>query len=735
MLNKLIPQLGHHALGYETDRRAFLFGATAVAGGLMVGLRTGPLAAATEKAADEAVNPLTGYIHITPDNKVTILSSQFEMGQGPLHGLATLAVEELGADWSQVEVRQAANNPKLYGNLAWGGTIQGTGGSTSIASSFDRYRQAGAVAREMLVAAAAASWGVPANEITVSSGKLAHPSGKSAPFGEFAEKAATMPVPKDVKLKDSGDWKHIGDETLRRIDSGSKADGTHPFTIDIKLDGMLTAVMAHPPKFGAKVASVDKSEAMKVRGVVDVVEIPRGVAVVAEHMWAAIKGRDALKIDWDVSGTETRGSAEIMAEYRELAKQRPQAIARNEGDVAAALKSAAKVVEATYEFPYLAHAAMEPLNAVARMNADGTLEVWGGHQIPDVYQQISAKIAGISPDKVIMHVMATGGSFGRRAVSDGDVVAEAVSVAKAIGYKAPVKVQWTREEDMRAGRYRPAYVHAFKAGLDADGNLIAWQNHIVGQSIVAGTPFSGLIKDGVDGTSVEGASNIPYAIPNIEVGLTTTEVKVPVLWWRAVGSTHTAYAVESFLDEVAKAAGQDPYEFRMALLEKHPRHAGVLKLAAERAGWGEKPPEGRFRGLAVHESFASYVAHVAEVSLEDGEPKVHKVTVAVDCGIPVNPDTIKAQMEGGTGFGLGSILAEELTLNSGEVEQSNYDTYTPLRIDAMPHVDVHIVPSTERPTGVGESGVPSIGPAVANALASGAGRRIRVLPMSKSTGA
>ena len=390
MLNKLIPHLGRHALGYETDRRTFLFGASAVAGGLMVGLHAGPLAAASGKKADEAVNPLTGYIHITPDNKVTILSSQFEMGQGPSHGLATLAVEELGADWSQVEVKHAANNPKLYGNLAWGGTLQGTGGSTSIAASFDRYRQAGAVAREMLVAAAAASWGVPANEISVSSGKLAHPSGKSAPFGEFAEKAAAMPVPNDVKLKDSEDWKHIGDEKLRRFDRSTKADGTHPFTIDIKLDGMLTAVMAHPPKFGAKVASVDKSEAMKVRGVVDVVEIPRGVAVVAEHMWAAIKGRDALTIDWDVSGTETRGSAEIMAEYRELAKQRPQAIARNEGDVAEALKSAAKVVEATYEFPYLAHAAMEPLNAVARMNDDGTLEVWGGHQIPDVYQQISA---------------------------------------------------------------------------------------------------------------------------------------------------------------------------------------------------------------------------------------------------------------------------------------------------------------------------------------------------------
>ncbi|MGI9463758.1 MAG: xanthine dehydrogenase family protein molybdopterin-binding subunit, partial [Aestuariivirgaceae bacterium] len=403
------------------------------------------------------------------------------------------------------------------------------------------------------------------------------------------------------------------------------------------------------------------------------------------------------------------------------------------GDSAAAMASADKVIEATYEFPYLAHASMEPLNAVARGNADGTIEVWGGHQIPDVYQGISAGIAGVTPDKVTLHVMKTGGGFGRRAVADGDVVAESVMVAKAIGYRAPVKVQWTREDDMTGGRYRPAYVHKMKAGLDKNGKLVAWDNHIVGQSIVKGTPFEqGLVRGGIDSTSVEGASNMPYAVPNVSVGLTTTDVGVPVLWWRAVGSTHTAFAVEAFIDEVAAATGQDPYAFRMDLLKDHPRHAGVLKLAAEKAGWDKPLPAGQYRGLAVHESFSSYVAHVAEISMQDGEPRVQRVVVAVDCGIAVNPDVIRAQMEGGTGFGLGAILGEELTLEGGEVEQTNYDTYTPLRIDRMPKVEVHIMPSTEKPTGVGEPGVPSIGPAVANAIAAATGRRIYTLPMSKT---
>ena len=734
MLNRIISKLDPRQA--STSRRGFLIGSAAAAGGLMVGLRPLPVDAAAGSSDDKTPNnPLAGYIHITPDNKVTILSSQFDMGQGPYHGLATLVIEELGADWSQIDVVGASGNPKLYGNFLWGGAVQGTGGSTSIATSFDRYRQAGATARAMLISAAADSWNVPASEVEVAGGVLSHSSGKSATFGEMASTAAQMPVPDKAVLKDADNWTEIGNAARRRFDSAAKTNGTHQFTIDVKLDGMLTAVVAHPPKFGATLASFDATEAKKVRGVTDVVAIPRGVAVVAEHMWAAIKGRNALEINWQETGAETRGSDEILTSYRALQNTAPTAIARVEGDIDKGMGSAAKTIEATYEFPYLAHAPMEPQNAVARMNADGTLEVWGGHQIPDVYQAISAKIANVKPEQVKMHVMKTGGGFGRRAVPDGDVVSEAVSVAKAIDFRAPVKVQWTREDDMRGGRYRPAYIHKFRAGLDEAGDLIAWDNHIIGQSIVKGTPFEGLVKDGVDGTSVEGAANIPYAIPNIRVGLTTTDVKIPVLWWRAVGSTHTAYAVESFLDEVAAETDKDPYAFRMSLLKDHPRHANVLKLAAEKAGWTSAVAEGRFRGLAVHESFSSVVAHVAEISMQDGLPKVHKVTVAVDCGLAINPDTVHAQMEGGTGFGLGSILAEELTLVKGEVEQGNYDTYTPLRMDAMPEVAVHIVPSTNKPTGVGEPGVPSIGPAVANAVAAATGRRIRVLPMAKSQGA
>jgi len=407
-------------------------------------------------------------------------------------------------------------------------------------------------------------------------------------------------------------------------------------------------------------------------------------------------------------------------------------VARNDGDAAKALAGAAKTIEATYRFPYLAHAAMEPLNAVARMNTDGTLEVWGGLQLPGLYQAVAAQVAGIKPDQVVMHILKTGGGFGRRGTPDADVIAEAVMVAKAIGYKAPVKVQWTRENDMRGGRYRPAYVHRLRAGLDAGGNLVAWDHHIVGQSIVAGTPFQGLIRNGIDQTSVEGASNLPYAVPNMHVGLTSTQVGIPPLWWRAVGSTHTAYATETFLDEVAVASGADPLDLRLSLLKDHPRHAAVLKLAAKKAGWGRPLPQGHFMGLAVHESFHSYVAHVAEVSVKGGDVRVHRVVAAVDCGTAVNPDVIKAQIEGGTGFGLGAILAEELIVApDGKVETGNYDTYTPLRISAMPQVEVHIVPSTEPPTGVGEPGVPSIGPAVANAVRKATGRPVTTLPLAR----
>jgi isoquinoline 1-oxidoreductase subunit beta len=710
-------------------RRSFLLGAAAVTGGVMIGFRTSPAGAQTAAAA----NPFQGYIKIGADNSVTLYSAHMDMGQRIYNGIATLVNEELRADWSQIKVEGGSGNPKVYGNILWGGAIQGTGGSTGIASSFDRYRQAGAAARLMLMQAAAADWKVPAGEITVERGVLKHGT-KQATFGALAEKAAALPVPANVTLRDPKDWIYIGKDegVVGKIgDSRTKSTGKQDFTIDVKLPGLLTAAMIHPPLFGATVKSFDASKAKTMQGVVDVVQVPRGIAVVADNMWRAMKAREAVTVVWDDSKAEKRSTKDIMASYRDIAtKQQGKAVATNVGNVEDGLKSAARTLEATFEFPYLAHAALEPLNAVARIE-NGKVDVWGGHQMPDVYQAIAAQVAGVTPDKVTMHVLKTGGGFGRRAVVDGDVIQEAVAVSKALGGR-PVRVQWDRENDTRGGRYRPAYVHHLKAGLDKDGNVVAWYNHIVGQSIITGTPFEGgYVKNGVDITSVEGANKLPYAMPNMKVDLTTTTVGVPVLWWRAVGSTHTAYAVEAFIDELAEAAGKDPIQYRLAMMKDSPRHAGVLRLAAEKAGWGQPLPAGRFRGVALAESFNTFVAQIAEVSIERGQPKVHRVICAVDCGVVVNPDNVKAQIEGGVGFGLGAVMKSQLTLDGGKVVEGNFDGYEVLRLDEMPQVEVHMVASTAKPTGVGEPGVPPIGPAVANALYQANKKRLRVLPFNR----
>jgi isoquinoline 1-oxidoreductase beta subunit len=717
----------------KASRRSFIIGALAVGTSLVVGFRATPQALAETAATPAApVNPLAGYIKIDADNKVTIYSSQFEMGQGAYFGIATLVNEELDADWANILVEGGSGNVALFGNIAWGGAAQGTGGSTSMASSWERYRKAGAAARMMLSEAAAAAWSVPAAEVKASKGMLTHASGKSATYGEMAAAAAALAPPADVPLKPKEAWTQIGSAELKRYDSKVKTNGALAYTIDVKLPNMKTAVMIHPPLFGATVKSFDGSKAKAVNGVVDVVATPRGVAIVADHMWAAIKGREQVTVEWDESKSEKRGSAEILAEYTALSAQPGKAVARNDGNVDEAFKSAAKVLEATYEFPYLAHAAIEPLNAVAQKNGD-MIEVWGGHQMPDLYQYIVSQVAETTPDKIKLHVMKTGGGFGRRAVTDADVLVEAVAVAKATGWAYPVKVQWTRDNDMKGGRYRPAYVHRIKAGLDAEGKLVAWQNHIVGQSILTGTPFEGmLVTNGIDLTSVEGASNIPYEVPNMKVELTSTQTGVPVLWWRAVGSTHTAYAVETFIDELAEAAGKDPVEFRISMLGSHPKHVAALKLAAKKAGWGTELPAGRHRGISLAESFGTVVAQVVEISMpEGGEMKVERVVSAADCGTVINPDQVKAQVEGGVGFGLGAIMQEEITLTAGKVDQENYDLYTPLRINQMPVVEVHTVASDAAPTGIGEPGVPPIGPAVANAVYSATKKRVRILPFSK----
>ena len=723
----------------NASRRGFLQSSAAAslyAGtGLTLGFWLPDARAQTAAPAAPAPAPdPNAFVRIGRDNTVTVISKHLEMGQGSYTGLATLVAEELDASWGQVKVEGAPADAKLYNNLSWG-PAQGTGGSSSIANSWDQLRRAGATARAMLVAAAAKRWNVPAASITVKDGVVSS-GAKKATFGELADAAAKEPVPATVKLKDPKDFVLIGKHVPRK-DSRAKSNGTALFTADVKLPDMLSAVVAHPPRFGAKVQSFDAKAVSGIPGVRYVVEVPNGVAVVATSFWAAKKGRDALKVEWDESGAFRFSSSDILAEYKSLAGK-PGSIARNDGDAAKAISSAAKVVEAAYEFPYLAHAAMEPLDCVAKLGKD-ICEVWNGEQFQTGDQYAVAQTVGLRPEQVKLNMLFAGGSFGRRANPAGDYVVEAVAIVKALAvlgkYDLPVKLVWTREDDMKAGFYRPAYYHTLKAGLDASSNVVGWQHRIVGQSILAGTAFEAdMVKNGIDATSVEGASNLPYEIPSLFVDLHSPKVGVPVLWWRSVGSTHTAYSTETFIDELATAANKDPVEFRRALLAKHPRHLGVLELAARQAGWGAplapgKAGEKRGRGIALHESFGTFVAQIAEVTVKGKEFTVDRVVCAVDCGIAVNPDNVRSQMEGGIGFGLSAALHGRITLKNGAVEQSNFHDYPVLRITEMPKIDVHIVPSAERPTGVGEPGTPVIAPAVANALAAATGQRLRNLPL------
>lgn len=708
-------------------RREFLKTGAMAGVGLTLAFYLPRVWAASAPAAVPVPQPNV-FLRIGTDNTVTVMSKHLEMGQGIYTGLATLAAEELDADWAQVKVEGAPADAKLYNNLFWG-SAQGTGGSTSVANSWEQMRKVGAAARAMLVAAAADSWKVPAAEVAVSKGVVSHKSGRKASFGELADKAATMPVPADVKLKDPKRFQYIG-KRIPRTDSRAKTNGTAQFTIDVKLPGMLTAVVAHPPLFGAKPKSFDAAKAKAIKGVTDIVQIPTGVAVLATDFWAARQGRDALSVQWDETGAYKASSADILAQYKQLA-QKPGMVAHKAGDAEKALAGAAKKLEASYEFPFLAHSPMEPMNCVMQLK-DGACEVWNGEQLQTADQYNVAGVLSLKPEQVRLNMLYAGGSFGRRANPVSDYLVETAHIVKAIGGKAPVKLQWTREDDTRGGFYRPFNFHTLRAGLDGNGNIVAWQHRLVGQSILTGTPFEKmLVKDGIDGTSVEGANNLPYDIPNMLVDLHSPKLGVPVLWWRSVGSTHTAFSTETFIDELAALAGKDPLEFRRALLKKHPRHLGVLNLAAQKAGWGKPLPKGRGRGIAVHESFNSYVAHVAEVSVNpDGTIKVHRMVCAVDCGIAVNPDVVRAQMEGGTGFGLAAALHSEITLKDGRVVQSNFHDYAPLRMREMPPVEVHIVPSTEKPTGVGEPGVPPVAPAVANAIAAATGQRLRKLPLN-----
>jgi isoquinoline 1-oxidoreductase beta subunit len=607
--------------------------------------------------------------------------------------------------------------------------MQMTGGSTSTSSEWEHYRKMGAIARTMLVQAAAQKWNVDASSCHVEKGVVIHAaSSRRASYGSLADAAAKITAPADVPLKPPKDFEIVGKPT-HRLDTPAKVNGTAQFGLDVTLPGMLVAVVARPPYFGGKVAKFDPTEALKIHGVRAIEQVPSGVAVIAEGFWLAKRARDLLVVDWDPGPNGNLSTDEMFREFTETAKK-PGDIARKAGDPAAALASAVKTITAEYDVPYLAHAMMEPLNCVVDLRSD-SCEVWTGTQFQTVDRMRAAQVAGLPPEKVQVHTTYLGGGFGRRANPDSDFVSEAVNVAKVA--KAPVKVIWTREDDLHGGWYRPMWHDRFVAGLDASGEPIAWTHTIVGQSIMEGTLFEGFaVKNGIDSTSVEGAADILYGFPNLQVDLHTPKIGVPVQWWRSVGHSHTGFSVEAFFDEVAHAGGKDPYELRRKMLANQPRMRAVLELVAEKANWGSKLPPGVGRGIATHFSFESYVAQVVEASIEKGAVRLHRVVCAVDCGRVINPDTVKAQMEGGIIFGLTAALKSEITLKDGRVQQNNFDDYPMLRIFESPKVKVYIVPSTENPSGVGEPGVPPAAPALANALFTLTGKRIRRLPIRAS---
>ncbi|SMF18873.1 isoquinoline 1-oxidoreductase, beta subunit [Tistlia consotensis] len=724
---------GHKAPALKTSRRGFLGGLGA---GLVIGVFLPEAARAANGSGAAAVlsRPPEGpevfspnaFVRIAPDDTVTVLVKHIEFGQGPYTGLTTLVAEELDADWSQMRATAAPADVKLYANTLFG--IQGTGGSTAMANSYLQMRKAGAAARALLVAAAAEEWGVPAGEITVSKGVVGHAgSGRSSGFGALARKAAGMTPPAEPALKDPKDFVLIGTDRPK-LDTADKTDGKALYTLDLYRDGMLAVAVAHAPSFGARPARFDEAAARAVKGVEAVRGIPQGVAVYARNTYAALKGRAALAVEWDFAEAETRSSETLFATYREQVMQ-TGTLATDRGKTTEVLASGATSLEAVYEFPFLAHAPMEPLDAVLEMK-DGAVEVWMGSQLQTVDRGTIAGVLGLPKEKVTLNTLLAGGSFGRRAQPDSDFAAEAAAVMKALGRDGAVKLVWSREDDIRGGRYRPLTVHRLRGALDETGRIVAWDQTIATQSLVAGSPFEGMIKDGIDPTTVEGAEDLPYDIPNLRVSLHTMKTGVPPLWWRSVGHTHTGYATETFLDELLEKAGKDPVEGRLALLgSDKARYRGVLQRVAELAGWGGAVPEGRAWGVGLHKSFNTYVAQIAEVSEGPDGPRVHRVWCAVDCGVAVNPNIIRAQMEGGIGYGLGAVLFDEITLgDQGRITQSNFDDYRSLRIHEMPAVEVAIVESREAPTGVGEPGVPPIGPAVANAWRRLTGQSLRRLP-------
>jgi isoquinoline 1-oxidoreductase beta subunit len=716
----------------NAGRRRFLVTSASATAGFIIGFHVplaGRFALAQEAAqAKPALPPPNAFMEIAPDGLVTVRLAHAEMGQGIWTTLPMLLAEELDCDWQQLRVEHAPAAP-VYAHTATG--IQMTGGSTSTWSEFVRYRQVGAMARDMLVRAAAAEWNVSPGACRTENGAVIH-DGKRLTYGALATKAAALSPPTEVTLKEPKDWKIIGKPT-KRLDSPEKVTGTAQFGMDVRFPGLMTAQVARSPVFGGTVKSFDAKRAKAIPGVTAVVQVPGGVAVVAQNFWAAKLGREALEIDWELGPGATLDSGALSKEFRRLSRT-PGETAAQAGDFDAP-ESAPPTLDVDYEVPYLAHAAMEPLNCTVRLTGDAC-EVWLGTQFPGIDQQAAAEVAGLKPEQVTIHTPFLGGGFGRRATGSAHVVREAVAVAKAAG--VPVKVVWTREDDMRGGYYRPQWLEHVVIHTGADGLPRRWHHTIVGQSILKNTPFeSMMVKNRVDLTSVEGAANAPYltSVPVHRVELHSPTLPVTTLWWRSVGHTQNAFVVESVIDELAAAAKQDPLEYRRRLLGGHARHLGVLNLAAEKAGWGKPLPKGRARGIAVNESFGSFVAQVAEVSVDNNQVRVHRVVSAIDCGVCVNPEGVRAQVESGIIYGLSAALYGRITLKEGRVEQSNFHDYQVLRLPEAPLMEVHIMPSTEKSGGAGEPGTPLVAPAVANAIFALTNRRLRSLPFDLTASA
>lgn len=703
------------------DRREFLKNSTAQGAALVIGFYLPSKSEAFRAAPSSEPLSFNAWLRIASDDTITILIDKSEMGQGVVTSLSMLLAEELECDWKKVKTDFAPAAP-AYFNPLFG--LQGTGGSTSVRASWGPLTKAGAAAREMLLAAASSKWYVEPSTCRAENGAIVHAaSGKRLSYGELAEEAAKLPVPANPTLKESKDYKYIG-KPIKRLDTPAKTTGAAGFGIDVRLPGLQHAVVARCPVFGGKVKAFEASKTKAIRGVKQVLQISSGVAVVADNTWSAMEGRRALEVQWDEGANAAVSSDSIRKLYREAA-EKPGAIARQEGDVETALAGAAKKVEAVYEVPFLAHATMEPMNCAAAVGPDGC-DIYAPTQFQTVNQMTGARVTGLRPEQVRIHTTFLGGGFGRRA--EQDFIAEAVEISKAIG--TPVQVTWSREDDIRNDFYRPAVYAKLAAGLDANGWPVAWKSRIVSPSIMSRF-FPGSVKNGIDSSSIEGQANAKYGIPNFLVEYVLTDTGVPVGFWRSVGNSQNGYITECFVEELAHAGGKDSFEFRRKLLENAPRHRGVLELAAEKAGWGTPLPAGRSRGLAVVESFGSFVAEVAEVSIHQssGEVKVHRVVCAVDCGRYVNPDIVAAQMEGGIVYGLTAALKGKITIAKGRVQQSNFHDYEMLRLPEMPRVEVHIVSSNDPPGGVGEPGTPPVAPALCNAIFAATGKPIRRLPI------